>query len=93
MTGILELLGISIPMYVWVGILLIIVGIMIGTFMPFYGREMGMVLVIVGLIMAVGFTMLKDLFNDPNFQIGAIIVVSFIVIIFILFPDLFRKKK
>jgi drug/metabolite transporter (DMT)-like permease len=87
MAGILEILGLSIPSYVWIGILLIILGLVIATFIPVIGQKVGILMVLLGLVLSVGFTVIKNLFEDPTFVAILIGGVTLVVVLWILFPQ------
>lgn len=90
MVNLLTLLGI--PTYIIVGIILILIGILLASFVPIIGKKIGAILVIIGIVMSVGFSYLSSLFQDTTFLIVTILFASLIFIIWILFPDSFKKQ-
>lgn len=87
MVGILNLLGVTIQPYVWVGILLIIIGLLIAVFIPLVGQKIGVIMVILGLVLSVGFTMVANLFENTTFVSILIGSIAFVTILWILFPQ------
>ena len=74
--------------YVLYGILLFVVGIILASFMPLpAGKKLGLGLVIVGLIMAIGFSLIVELWqNSIGFQMAVYGAGAFIIVMIILFP-------
>jgi hypothetical protein len=87
MVNILDLLGITIPEHLIIGIVLIIVGILIVSFLPETARKYGGAMVIIGLILAVGFELIANWWKNDVFKAVMIGVGAFIIIIAILFGD------
>ena len=79
------LLEFTIPTYVIIGVILIIVGVLLGAFVPKVGKKFGTITFIVGLVLAVAFPVLGELWQSDLFKILVIAGGVFAVIIYILF--------
>lgn len=91
--GLLEILGISIPTYVWIGLFLFLVGLVLAVYVPFIGKKSGLALTIIGLFLMVGISIFKSLWqNEIWFQITVIATVFIILITLILYPGKETKK-
>lgn len=80
----LNILGITIPSYIWIGILLIILGFMIATFIPVFGVKIGFIMIIAGLILTVGFTLIVELWKTEWFKILSISLGTLALVLVIL---------
>lgn len=78
------LINFTIPTYLIIGIILIILGVLMGAFVPNVGKKLGIITFIVGLIMAVGFTLLAEWWKNDIFKITIIIIGTLVLIFFIL---------
>lgn len=74
--------------YILYGIILFIVGILMATFIPLpSGKKLGLGIVVLGLIMAVGFPLVKKAWqNSIEFQMIIYGGIAFVLIMIILFP-------
>jgi len=81
------LISISIPAYVTIGIILIILGLVIASFLPFV-KFQGFIIFISGLLMIVLGDKISALVQNQTFQIIAIFLFAFLLSFFVLFSGL-----
>jgi len=74
--------------YVLYGIILFIIGILMASFIPLpSGKKLGLGITILGLVMSVGFPLIKKAWNNSiGFQMVVYGGLAFVIIMIILFP-------
>ena len=88
------LINITIPEYIIVGVILMVVGLLIASFLPIHIRKYGLIMFGLGLIMAVGFRLVENWWQNDFFRIGILSLGVFGIMSIILFPnDGVRVKK
>lgn len=75
--------------YVLYGIILILIGFLMVSFIPLMTpKKVGVGLIILGLVMAVGINFIKNLwYNNPTFQIIVYSVIVFVIVMIIIFAE------
>lgn len=83
--SIFGLTDIVIPWYVVAGVFLMIIGLVLGAFIPVF-QKIGLGIFLVGLVLSVGFSILESLWQNLWFKIVVVIFGTFILVWAILFP-------
>jgi len=75
----------TIPQNVFIGVLLIVVGVLIASFLPGEGKKYGGILFAVGLVLSVGFELIGSWWQNDVFKAFMIGIGALVMIVAILF--------